>query len=179
MIYVALFRGINVGGNNILPMKVLVAILERIGLEEVKTYIQSGNVVFRSDVRDKAKLEGRIASAVHGECGFKPRILLITKSEFRGAIEANPYPQATAEPKSLHLFFLSEAPVDPDIPGMERLRLDSESYSIVGAVLYLHTTTGIGRSKLAAKIESLVGVPITARNWRTVTKIAELTEKTD
>ena len=172
--YVALFRGINVGGNNILPMKVLSALLERIGLEEVMTYIQSGNVVFKTNTSNTVSLERRITEAVKTDCGFEPWVLLIEKKDFERAIDANPFPQATTEPKSLHFFFLSEIPNAPDIAGLDALRSKTENFLIVGPVLYLHAPDGVGRSKLAAKIERLLGVPTTARNWRTVSKIAEL-----
>lgn len=171
---IALFRGINVGGNNILPMKKLVPLLERLGLEEVRTYIQSGNVVFETNADDLSILERRISGAIDSEFGFEPRVLLVTGEEFKRAIETNPFPNATSEPKSLHFFFLAEPPPAPDLAGLESLRAEDEAFQIIGSVLYLHAPIGVGKSKLAAKIERLVGVPVTARNWRTVSKIAEL-----
>lgn len=96
--------------------------------------------------------------------------------ELRSAIERNPFPEAEAEPKTLHLFFLEAPPVTPDTEALTSARSPAERFKIDGRVLYLHAPEGIGRSRLAAQAERHLGVTATARNWRTVTKLSELAD---
>ncbi len=173
---IALFRGINVGGRNSLPMKALCTILESLGCSDVKTYIQSGNVVFEHPSSDSKKLTCDIGAAIDSEFGFLPKVLMLTATEFQHAVDDNPFADATAEPKTLHLWFLAEKTKNPDLASMELLRSESESFVLRDRVLYLHAPDGIGRSKLAAGVEKLLGVATTARNWRTVGKILEMTQ---
>ncbi len=173
--YVALFRGINVGGNNMLPMKDLKAIVEKEGCCDVQTYIQSGNVVFRSAASDAARLAKRFSTAVSKRYGFEPRVLLLSREELERAAKANPFPEAVENPKSVHLFFLAEPPKAPNLEGIEKIRLESERCQLKGRVFYVHTPDGFGTSKLATRVEQLLGVPATARNWRTVTTLLEMT----
>ena len=171
---IALFRGINVGGHNKLPMSELVVLLESLGCSAVKTYIQSGNVVFDHVSSDDNSLSQAIGSAIQKRFGFSPQILLLTASELQQAVAHNPFPDATAEPKTLHLWFLANGPNASDLDKVQKLKSASESFVLAGRVFYLHAPKGIGRSKLAARIEKLLGVPVTARNWRTVTKVLDL-----
>jgi len=173
--YIALLRGINVGGNRMLPMKELKALLEKAGCVDVRTYIQSGNVVFRSSVSDAARLARRLSAAISASCGFEPRVLVLTCGEVESAAADNPFPEGTLIPASLHLFFLAETPRKPDVKALETLRTGSERFVLKGRVLYLHTPDGFGISKLAARAEKLLGVEATARNWRTVTTLLEMT----
>ena len=108
--YIALFRGINVGGNSTLPMKELVAILENLGAQNVKTYIQSGNAVFQHQPENAAEFSDKIRTAISKSHGFAPRILLLDVVDMAQAIAANPFPKAEAEPKTLHLYFLAARP---------------------------------------------------------------------
>ncbi|HLP97026.1 MAG TPA: DUF1697 domain-containing protein [Sideroxyarcus sp.] len=172
--FIALLRGINVGGNNKLPMKELAALLTGMGLSEVQTYIQSGNVVFRSSTKNKAALAAKMETEIEAQHGFAPRVLLLDAAELREAMAGNPYPQAESDPKSLHFFFLDETPRQPDLKSLEAIKTDSEQFKLAGKVFYLHTPDGIGRSKLAARIEKALGVAATARNWNTVCKLAEM-----
>ena len=174
---IALLRGINVGGNNKLPMKELREVLTKMGLKDVQTYIQSGNVVFRSDTADMGKLSESITAAIQNSHGFAPRIILLTAGSLRQAIAANPFPEGESEPKSLHLFFLASPPENPDIAKIESLKSDTENYKLIGSVFYLHAPDGIGRSKLAEKVERALGVPATARNWRSVCQIMAIAEE--
>ncbi len=172
--WIALLRGINVGGKNLLPMKNLVALLEELGCSQVKTYIQSGNAVFRSEEQDASLLSNTISGKIKSHHGFQPQVILLTLKEVEKAIAANPFPEAEDEPKTLHLFFLAAPPDDPDLEGLEELRAESERFELTKNVFYLHAPKGIGRSKLAANAERLIGVPVTARNWRSIQKIVEM-----
>ncbi|MEZ4728776.1 MAG: DUF1697 domain-containing protein [Caldilineaceae bacterium] len=148
--------------------------MQRCGLQNVKTYIQSGNVIFQSDRTDQAALSAEISAAIGKSHGFSPAILLLTEDALRAAINANPFPEGEDDPKSLHLFFLEPAPQTPDLAALEALKTETERFALIGQVFYLHAPDGIGRSKLAEKFGRGWGVNITARNWRTVSKLMEM-----
>lgn len=173
-LWIALFRGINVGGRNSLPMIALKSHLEEIGCSNVKTYIQSGNVVFRNGEIQARVLEARISKTVNAGFGFAPQVLLLTVDQLTAAHTANPYPEGESEPKTLHLFFLTEDARNVDWPALDALKSTTEQFRLIDRVFYLHAPDGIGRSKLAAKVEKHLGVPTTARNWRTVEKVLQL-----
>jgi uncharacterized protein (DUF1697 family) len=169
--YIALLRGINVGGNNKLPMRELVTLLEALGLQGVKTYIQSGNVVFQSERTDTAQLSQEITAAIGQRYGFAPYVLLLDLKSFQAAAAANPFPEAEAAPKSLHLFFMDACPQSPNLEALERIKAPNERFQLIDKVFYLHAPDGIGRSKLAEQMGKGWGVNITARNWRTVSEV--------
>jgi uncharacterized protein (DUF1697 family) len=172
--FIALFRGINVGGSGVLPMRDLIKILEVLDLRDIKTYIQSGNAVFRSPEENPSHIATRISAEIKKRFSIEPQVLLLESAEMEKALEANPFPEAESEPKTLHLSFLAWVPEHPDLQSVEKLKKDGERFALKGRVFYLHAPEGIGRSKLAANIEKLLGVPATSRNWRTVTSIMTL-----
>jgi uncharacterized protein (DUF1697 family) len=172
--WLLLFRGINVGGNNLVPMKKLTEVLISMGCAEVNTYIQSGNVLIEHQENDQTKLSAKIAEEVEKFFGFKPQVLVLSLDEFTQAARQNPFPNAGLEPKNLHLFFLSQAVQSVDLNDLFLLKKPSESFELIDQVFYLHAPEGIGRSKLAAKVEKHLGVAITARNWNTVQKLLGL-----
>jgi uncharacterized protein (DUF1697 family) len=92
-------------------------------------------------------------------------------------MRSNPLPEAESEPKTLHLYFLAAPPERPDLDALEGIKGDRERFVLGDGVFYLHAPDGIGRSKLAANIEKLLGVPATARNWRTVHKVMEMAQQ--
>ncbi len=172
--YIALFRGLNMGGHNILPMKELVKLLEKLGFSDVRTYIQSGNAVFRSRAHNASRLSDTIGAAIEKTHGFAPRILLMDPEDLEKIIASNPFPEGESDPKSLHLLFLTSTPEAPDLKALEKIRKKSERFRLKGKVFFLHAPEGVGRSKLAMNAERLIGVPVTGRNWRTVTKIMDM-----
>ncbi|MEX0645370.1 MAG: DUF1697 domain-containing protein [Parvularculaceae bacterium] len=167
----ALLRGVNVGGHNKLPMKALAAALAQLGLENVRTYIQSGNVVFAATGGTAAALSTKIAEAIDAEFRFRPKVLVLSLAELTAAARGNPFPGAQRDPKSVHLCFLDGAPSRPDFARIDAAKAKSEDYVLKGRIFYLHTPAGYGVSKLAAVAEKLLGVGATARNWRTVTML--------
>ena len=175
--YIALFRGINVGGNNMLPMKDLVAALENAGARDVETYIRSGNAVFQSEETDTSLLSDRIKAAIEEIHGFEPGVLVLGSEEMERAVRSNPFPEAETEPKTLHVYFLAAPPERPDLDALQGIKGDRERFVLGDGVFYLHAPDGIGRSKLAANVEKLLGVPATARNWRTVSKVMEMAQQ--
>ena len=167
---IALLRGINVGGSGKLPMAELRAILEGLGAKRVETYIQSGNAVYEGTLD-----AGAVGAAIESAHGFRPRVMLLSAKALRRAVAANPFPEAEAAPKTLHLHFLGGATeANPETfaaqaNGEERWHLDGE-------VFYLVSPGGLSKSKLGPKVERLLGVPVTARNWSTVTTLAAMAE---
>ena len=172
--YIALLRGINVGGKNPLPMTGLVALLENIGAQKIKTYIQSGNAVFHSAEKSRSQLSQRLTAEIKKRYGFEPYTLILGLDAIEKAIAENPFPEAEADPRALHLGFLAFTPKSPDLKKLNALKKESERFHLSDSVFYLYAPEGVGRSKLAASNEKLLGVPMTDRNWRTVCKIREM-----
>ena len=175
--YIALFRGINVGATRSLPMKELVTILESLGFQKVKTYIQSGNVVLQHEEEDTTRLAGQISTEIKKTRGFEPHVLLLTPNELKKAMAGNPFSEAESKPETLHLGFLASKPSNPDLNKLKIIKKDNERFLLKGTVFYLHAPDGVGRSKLAASTEKLLGVPMTDRNWRTVCKIRDMVKE--
>jgi uncharacterized protein (DUF1697 family) len=172
--YIALFRGINVGGRHILPMKELAALLEDLGCRNVKTYIQSGNAVFESKANNTSQLSKKISAEIKRRRGFEPHVLLLRPEEMEKAITNNPFHDGEKDPKALHVGFLTSTPKTPNLKALEGLKTDREQFKLLDNIFYLYAPEGIGRSKLAASTEKLLGVPLTDRNWGTVRKIMEM-----
>ncbi|WP_420627373.1 DUF1697 domain-containing protein [Candidatus Leptofilum sp.] len=171
---IALLRGINVGGRNKLPMRNLKTILAEIGLVNVQTYIQSGNVVCQINRTDLPALAEEIGVAIGENHGFVPRILLLTVADLETAVAYNPFPTTDEQYKTLHFYFLESAPTSPDLAKLESIKSESEQFKLLDKTFYLYAPEGIGRSKLATKVERALGVAATARNWRTVSKLLEI-----
>ena len=173
--WIALLRGVG-GGIRPLSMRDLVTALEGIGLKDVRTYIQSGNVVFSS-----AKAATRLASEIEGciekRFGFHSKTFVLSVPELRRAAAGNPFPQADEKPQALHLFFLAKPAKEAQLDAMNELKVKSEQFVLKNKVFYFYAPEGFGTSKLAAKAGRLLGVDTTARNWRTVGKLLEMTKK--
>ncbi|MCB0555752.1 MAG: DUF1697 domain-containing protein [Phaeodactylibacter sp.] len=167
--WIALLRGINVGGKHILPMKELTRLLEANGFSNVKTYIQSGNVVLQSPTRPEAV----IGQLIENRFGFKPSVFILSTDDLRNAAENNPYP--TDQGKLVHFFFLEEEPKSVDYEFLDALKAESEQYKLIEKVFYLYAPEGVGRSKLVEKIgKAFPAITMTARNLNTINKLLEL-----
>jgi uncharacterized protein (DUF1697 family) len=159
--YVALLRGINVGGNRIIKMTDLKAMFEAAGASDVATYIQSGNVVFKHPSRSAAKLASQLEKAL----GLT--IILRTADEMQAVLENNPFP-----PESTHVFFLRTPGGKIDLDPKPFL---PEKWQVVGRELYVFLPNGIGRSQLVGKLMRKPPVTdATARNWRTCEKLTAM-----
>jgi uncharacterized protein (DUF1697 family) len=163
--WIVLIRGINVGGR-VLLMKRLVELMEKAGCSDVRTYIQSGNVVCKSRVADGYALGTKIGKAILASEGYEPRVMVLSRTAFDAAVVANPYPVTV--PKLVHLFFLSATPTSESMAAVEALRLPSEKYTLDKTTFYFYAPDGFGTSMLAAKFEKVSKVDATARNWNTV-----------
>lgn len=171
--WIALIRGINVGGKNKVNMKELIKHMEADGFGQVKTYIQSGNVVFQSATRPKDE----IAALIEKGFGFRPSVFILSGADLKKSAKKNPYPDG--EGKTVHFFFCDQVPKDVDFDFLESVRIDSEAYELIDKVFYLHAPAGIGRSKLAEKMgRAFKGVTMTARNLNTIKKLLEMIDHT-
>lgn len=167
------------GGKNSLPMKELVGVLEELGCQNVKTYIQSGNAVFASRVKDSARFSKMISAEIKKRRGFDPQVLLLKLEEMERAIKQNPFPEGETNPQALHVGFLVASPPNPNLKILESLKSDTEQFHLIDNLFYLHAPEGVGRSKLAARAEKLLGLPMTDRNWSTVCKVWEMAKGLD
>jgi uncharacterized protein (DUF1697 family) len=173
--WIALLRGINVLGRKQVPMKTLSVALEHAGLKKVRTYIQSGNVIFQCSRGTPETLARRIGKIILGNHGFQPWVLVLSGQDLVRAAAANPFPQAQTAPTTLHLFFLNGSPHAPDLESLSRHKSGREAFELRGKVFYLYTPDGFGVSKIRERVERCLGVDATARNWRTVTNLIEMT----
>lgn len=177
-VFIALFRGINVGGHKQVKMDVLKKLHESLGFRDVRTCVQSGNVVFKSSNADTVKIARQIENAFERAYGFPAKVILRTSGELRAIVAKNPFHgQAGKEAKFLHVVFLTDRP-DKKVT-KEFLDGYSEPEEIHAAdkELYIYYTNGAGRSKLTnTLIEKKLAVSCTARNWNTVTKLLDLVE---
>jgi uncharacterized protein (DUF1697 family) len=172
--WIALLRGINVGGARKLPMKSLVATLEGDGFRAVRTYIQSGNVVFQSAKATAHSIGTRIALLIKQEFKFDVPVMTLSDTELFEALRNNPLPKAISEPSYFHVCFLAETPAKPDLNSLTLLKTAKEAFALKGRVFYMYTPDGAGNSKLAARVERALGVDTTCRNWRTVNELLEM-----
>jgi len=165
--YIILLRGVNVGGKNLLPMKTLKVLLESHGYQNVRTYIQSGNIALQAENNPQNEL----GPLIQAEFGFTPKSLVLSENEFKLSVANNPYPEF--EGKTVHFYFCKDTPV-ADFEKLEALATEEENFKLLGKVFYLHAPNGIGRSRLAAGVEACLGVPATGRNLNTINKLKEL-----
>ena len=177
--HVALLRGINVGGRNRIAMAELRAICSDIGLTDVRTYIQSGNVVFRSDT-GRARLETQIEDAIGERLNLRVSVLVRSAAEWATYRSANPFPEETKrEPKLVMLALSKQTPAADAAERLNERAADGERVVRTGDCLWFHFQAGSGRSKLSPTlIDRLTGSPVTTRNWLTVEKIASLLNET-
>ena len=153
-------------------MKDLVRILEGIGYQDIRTYIQSGNVVLRSEKKRSAEDAAEISDTVQDKFGFRPNVQLLEKAELESAVAKNPFP--TTVGKQLHFIFLESEPEAPDLDTLASIKAETEQFKLEGRVFYLYTPGGFGISKLAERVERSLGVSTTARNFNTVRKLMEM-----
>jgi uncharacterized protein (DUF1697 family) len=189
--HVALLRGINVGGRNKVPMAELREVVAALGHTEVATYIQSGNVLFRTAETDNAKLAAALEAAIEDRFGLWSSVVVLSRDELAEVLAANPYP-GEPNPRLVHVVFLNADP-PPDLAGRIAAVVDAaaakgsrDTVQASGRALYVHTPDGFGRSEVAQNLFKLVTPPAkqkkqalagTARNLATATKLLSLCEE--
>ena len=173
--YLALLRGINVGGKNILPMKDLAEFFIESGCTEVRTFIQSGNVIFRASPSLGSRAADLVAAKIKNRFGHQPPMVLRTDAELEAAITNNPFISADADENHLHVMFLADKPTPVAVKALDPNRSPPERFLVVGREIYLCLPNGAGKSKLTnAYFDSKLDTISTLRNWRTVTKLNEM-----
>lgn len=161
---VLLLRGINVGGRNIMPMADLRAVLVGLGLGDVTTHIQSGNAVFSGGGALKDP-DRRIADALQDRFGFRPAVMVIGATALARIAAENPYrAMGQARGSAVQIGFPMAPALSPDTARMAQIAAPDEVYHLTDRAFYLHAPSGIGRSKLVANAERLLGVDVTMRN---------------
>jgi uncharacterized protein (DUF1697 family) len=173
--WVALLRALNVGGRNRLAMRELVATFEAAGASAVATYIQSGNVIFRSGAREAAGVAAHVRAALSDRLGVDVPVVIRTSAQLRAVARANPFLGDGGDPAALHVLFLSGRPAASRVSALDPARSGPDRFAVAGREVYLHCPDGIGRSKLTGDyFEGRLATTATARNWRTVTALVEM-----
>ncbi|HEX5581263.1 MAG TPA: DUF1697 domain-containing protein [Gemmatimonadaceae bacterium] len=168
-LHITLLRGINVSGRNRIPMADLRTLCGELGWRDVASYIQSGNLIFRSHDAP-AELERMLERAIERRFGLVIPVVARSAAEWPAYVSGNPFPEASEREPNLVMLALSRSPPAPDAASRLQARAaDGERVVRVGDALWIHFAGGAARSKLApALLDRLVGSPVTTRNWRTV-----------
>lgn len=173
--HVALLRGINLGGKNTVPMADLRAWVEAAGGEAVRTYVQSGNVLFDASLADAPGIATAITGQIKERLGHSVPVVLLTAVELRQIARSNPYLAEGAPENELHVMLLSAAPAPERVAKLDPDRSPPDRFTVAGRAVYHHAPNGVARSKLTnAYLDRVLGVTSTARNWRTVGKLLAL-----
>ncbi|HTF89358.1 MAG TPA: DUF1697 domain-containing protein [Planctomycetota bacterium] len=176
--HIALLRGVNVGGNNRLPMKQLAAMFTAAGSQDVRTYIQSGNVGFRISGSRAKGLAARIERELEALFGHRIPLVLRSSLELQDVARKNPFLSAGADPDRLHVSFLAEKPAAKQVAGLDPKLGAPDEFALRGREIYLHTPNGFTRTKLSnAYFDRALQTTSTVRNWRTVLALCELTRE--
>jgi uncharacterized protein (DUF1697 family) len=174
-LHVALLRGINVSGKNMLPMAELASIFVEAGCEDVRTYIQSGNVVFRAKTSVARRVPEVVAGAIAEGFGYEVPVVCRSASEFRKLAKEHPFLSKAQEHKALHVAFLMSKPSAAKVGSLDPDRSPPDELTVRGREIYLHCPNGLGRSKLTNKyFDSKLGTTSTLRNWKTVLRLAAM-----
>ncbi|MFF3492554.1 DUF1697 domain-containing protein [Streptomyces sp. NPDC002795] len=177
--YAALLRGINVGGNKKVPMAGLRPVIESLGLSDVRTYLQSGNVAFTApDGSDEESLAATLTKAIADEFGFTVDVLVRGHAYLKAIMANCPFPAAELEAKQLHVTYFSQAVTAERFAAVDPAAYAPEEFHLGDRALYLYAPQGLGVSKLGAQLSRPAlnkGLIATSRNWNTVKKLVELT----
>jgi uncharacterized protein (DUF1697 family) len=175
--FIALLRGINVSGRNMIPMPELRALCVDLGWEDVQSYIQSGNLVFKAESKP-AKLETELERAIQSKFGLSISIIVRAAAVWPDYVRDNPFLDVSQSAPNHVMLALSKAAPKPDAVGkLQERAVSGERIAQVGDALWLHYADGMAKSKLSpALLDRLVGSPVTSRNWRTVLKLHKMSQ---
>jgi uncharacterized protein (DUF1697 family) len=174
--YLSILRGINVGGRKKIKMTDLKELYQSLDLKNVKTYIQSGNVVFKHIETSPLELADQIEKKIKEVYDFDVAVFVMTKDELKKIIEKNPY--KNEDINKLYVTVLSEIPPENPIEKIDKAKDESEKFSISGKEIYLLIPGGYGRTKLSNDFfEKKFNMSATTRNWKTINKLLEIADK--
>lgn len=177
-IRIALLRGLNVGGKNRLPMRALAATFEEAGCTRVRTYIQSGNVVFEAPAAVADGLATRVRVSIRERFAIDSPVILRSARELERIGQRHPFERPGTEEKALAVAFLDTRPSNRAVAALEPDRSPGDSFAVRGSEIYLHLANGAARTRLTnAWFDARLGTVSTVRNWRTVRKLAEMTRE--
>ncbi len=173
--YLALLRGINVGGKHKLPMKELAEIVSHLRCSDVRSYIQSGNLVFAASREAAQRLPGLLGQEIEKRFGFAVPVIIRARDELARVVRENPFLKDRLPDNTLHVYFLAELPTANAVKGLDPNRSAPDAFRVVGREIYLHLPNGMARTKLtSAYFDSRLATVCTARNWATVQKLLEM-----
>lgn len=176
--YIALLRGINVSGQKKIKMADLREHLEELNFQDIQTYIQSGNIVFKSEKTSLKNLETLIKDKIQEKYDFEVPVVVITPTTIKSAAKNNPFEKdAMKDPKKFSVVFLQEQPLQENVKILSGYDYSPEEYVLVGEIIYFYAANGAGRAKMTNNFfENKLKVKATSRNWRTVHKLVELSK---
>lgn len=171
--YIALLRGINVSGKKKIKMADLRSHLQELKLQNIKTYIQSGNILFKSDETNQSILEQQIKDKITEKYGFDVPVMVKLATDFQRVIESNSFAKdETNDIKCMHITFLGSSPTQENIDHLATYNYPSEEYFLEGKDIYFYAPNGYGRAKMNNNFfEKKLKVRATTRNWKTVNKL--------
>ncbi len=177
--HVALLRGINIGAKKRIKMDALRALIESLGHENSRTYVNSGNVVFTaSDDASNLDLAATIEAALRDLHGLDVPVVVRTGSEMAEIVANNPFPKVAATPKLLHVSFLSEEPGPALVDALAQVERGDDEYRVEGQNIYLHYPHGLSKATFMLNgFDRALKVTSTSRNWNTVLKLADMSRK--
>ena len=178
-VFISMLRGVNLGPHNRIKMDALRATYEAIALEDPRTYVQSGNVIFRTKEKNTRKLATKIQDAIEKSFKFRPAVIVRTLDELRKAIAATPFDARRGlHPGKILVTFLAGVPPTEAAAKLATLKSFPEEIHLIGRELYIYFPYGAGKSKLPwSQVEKLLKVNGTARNWNSVRAMLEIAEK--
>ncbi|MGB9978646.1 DUF1697 domain-containing protein [Methanobacterium sp.] len=176
MKYIALLRGINIGRSKRIKMAYLVKAFESLGFKNVKTYVQSGNVIFEHESNDTSKIAESIERKISQTFSFSVNAVIRTKDELEDIVKGNPFiKESDIELDKLHVTFLSDTPDSKAALDLDIVKAENEKFEINGREVYLYCPNGYARTKLKNDMfEKKLNVVATTRNWKTTNKLLEL-----
>lgn len=176
--YIALLRGINVGGYKKIMMTDLKILFQKLGFSEVASYIQSGNIIFICNEMNILKLERQIEQAIEKAFGFQVPVIVLTQSKLQKIVSENPFKAFNEDDTSkIYYVFLKDVPQKAAVELFNKTKYENERFFIQGDYIYLKCLAGMGKAKLTTNIfEKRLGIEATARNHKTTLKLLELAD---
>jgi len=177
--YISLLRGINVSGQKLLKMDALRKLYENLGFSNIKTYVQSGNVIFTSKKADLTELAQTITQQIEKDFGFEVPVIVLTIDDLKHIIDNNPFlAQNDKDTSYFHVTFLSSKPQKKDFKAIEEKKLNGEEISFTDNAIYLYSPNAYGKTKLTNSfLEKKLEVSATTRNWKTTNALLKIAQE--